>query len=115
VLINEDVFDDFYINIPSIYLNKLVIEELKSNLSFYSDKNREIKVEIQKNSISKIKNEHVCVTIINYYSENVKEFSSSEGLNCLKLMSVSELFNFQYDYAVNRDDQSFTQKLIFTI
>ena len=49
------------------------------------------------------------------FTEVVKEFSSNEGLNSLKLLSKSELFNFDYSYNVDLEKKQFTQKLIFTI
>lgn len=113
IIFNKIEIEDFYINIPASYVEKLIIEELKSNISSYSDKTKEIKINFKKTLNPNAITENINVEIINIYSDIVKEFSSSEGLNCLNLMSNSELFNFGYNNSVIKENKTFVQNLIF--
>lgn len=111
VIIKNDLESDldFEINIPEKYIDKIVLKEIIDNLKFYSDEQREIVIKFT------IENNHIEINIINNYTNRVKEFSSNEGINCLKQLSESSLFNFQYDYKVNISTKEFLQKLKFKI
>ncbi|TDP00331.1 hypothetical protein [Flavobacterium sp. 245] len=100
---------EFDINIPEKYIDKIVLKEIIDNLKFYSNAQKEIVIKFTNEK------DFVVITIVNHYTDRVKEFSSNEGINCLKQLSESPLFNFQYDYKVNTEVKEFYQKLKFKL
>lgn len=107
VVISDINTDDFKINIPQKYFEKIILEEIINNLKFYSDEKEDINLSI-------IENDNlIVITIENRYLNIVKEFSSSEGINCLNNLSNSNLFNFNYEYNVNVKNKKFIQVLKF--
>ncbi len=109
IIIENDLDIDFEINIPEKYIDKIILKEIIDNLKFYSDEQKEIVIKFTN------ENNLIEINIINSYTNRVKEFSSNEGINCLKQLSESSLFNFQYDYKVNISTKEFLQKLKFKI
>ena len=108
VLVMALIIDRGYkINIPQKYFEKIILEEIINNLKFYSDEKEDINLSI-------IENDNlIVITIENSYLNIVKEFSSSEGINCLNNLSNSNLFNFNYEYNVNVKNKKFIQVLKF--
>ena len=100
---------NFLINIPEPYIEKLIIKEIKDNIEFYINKDDPfIKLEISNNL------NEVIVTIENSFDpETVKNFSSGEGINSLKLLSNFNFFNFIYRKEVDHKNKIFKQYLIF--
>lgn len=102
--------DELYtINIPEVYIDKLIVEELYNNLKYYSNKDMPVKICIHKD------NEHLFLEIENHYVDSVKEFSSKEGLNGLSYLSDGSIFNFFYIHHVNTNNKIFNQILKFKI
>lgn len=107
--IDQDLDMDFKVLIPEKYIDKIIIQEIVNNLTFYSDGTKEIELTFVENS------DKVEIKLQNYYLEKVNEFSSNEGINGLNLLSESPLFNFKYDYTVDKVNKKFIQKLIFNL
>lgn len=104
---NTDI--DFEVYLPEKYIDKIIIQEIINNLTFYSDETKEIELAL-------IKHDNIIeIKLQNYYLEKVNEFSSNEGINCLNLLSESPIFNFKYDYTVDKVNKKFIQKLIFNL
>ncbi|WP_338648529.1 hypothetical protein V5J73_06985 [Flavobacterium sp. KS-LB2] len=101
--------ESYIINIPEVYVDKLIVEEIYNNLKYYSNKAVPVKICIHKD------NEHLFFEIENYYIESVKEFSSKEGLNSLNYLSDGSIFDFLYSHQVNTNDKIFNQILKFKI
>ncbi|MBW8359584.1 MAG: phosphoribosyltransferase [Weeksellaceae bacterium] len=106
---NTVVINDFVINIPQKYVEKIILEEILNNLKFYADNTKAIDLTFSADT------DYVEVKIENSFLDIVKEFSSNEGINCLNTLSESSLFNFKYDYSVELKNQKFIQILKFNI
>ncbi len=105
----EGEFNDFKILVPEQYCKELIIREIRNNIEFYSDKSKGIQI------IIKYEVKITTITITNNYTKIIKEFSGNEGINCMKYLSDSSLFNFKYNYNTDDKIKTFKQKLIFKI
>ena len=100
------------LNLPEKYAEKLIVEELHRNLEKYSNPENEIKIfyEVYKEANPS----YLKLTISNFARAEVSEFSSYEGLNNLKALSDSDLFDIKYKYQVNIANNEFVQVLTFS-
>jgi hypothetical protein len=112
VSVNDKSKINFNIHIPKTYYQKLIIEEIIKNLSWYSD-DKQISILIYLKEIGDKK--YQVIEIENSFGKKVREFSSNEGLNCLNLLSNSSIFDFKYSYKVNKELGIFKQFLNFKL
>jgi hypothetical protein len=116
VTIKECDFEDFDICVPELYVEKLILDELKKNIKNYSRENTPINIEydgIRDGNLKKIGVSLIITNEIN--SDRVEEFSSNEGLNSLKQLSDSDLFKLKYHYNVDAKNNTFIQNFKFMI
>jgi len=116
IIKNSLEFNDVEINIPVIYVEKLIVGQLEDNMLNYSDSTKSIKIDY---SIFNNKNgeNYMMIKISNSIKKDVTKFSGYEGISNLKSLSDSDLFNFKYDYIVKKvkAEQKFIQKITFKI
>ncbi|MDT0678728.1 hypothetical protein [Autumnicola musiva] len=99
-----DDIEDFEIEIPTYYLEVLIIKEICKNMSKYSVENENIKCLIRN------EDDFIEIFLENQIKNEVKEFSSNEGLTCINHISESNIFKFSYTN--ERSDLIFKQKII---
>ncbi len=95
------------IRVPVLYLKKLIIKEVIDNLHAYSDLNSILKVDVTNGDEG-----NILINIENVISNNVNEFSSNEGLNCINEISEFTSFNIEYVKEINREENKFLQKFV---
>ncbi|MFC0776854.1 hypothetical protein [Flavobacterium sp. HJSW_4] len=109
IIDDKKMGENHVINIPEVYVDKLIVDELYDNLKFYCSKTVPVKISIYKDS------DNLIVDLENYFTESVKEFSSKEGLNGLNYLSDGTIFAFSYNHHVDTINNIFSQTLKFKI
>lgn len=98
------------LNIPTLYMEKLLVAELVTNMKKYSKTGGTTKVKLDGTYIS---NEQFELKITNEILDLQSKHSNGEGTKCLKLMSDSAFFGF--NYSAKTTSREYIQTLIFNI
>lgn len=96
------------INIPKLYVEKLLISELVVNMKKYCKKS--VQIELEYNSLN---DEQFQLTITNVREHPSSKISNGEGTKCLMLMSDCEIFGFKYKS--KEIGEKYIQTLIFNL
>jgi hypothetical protein len=97
------------LDIPKVYMDKLLVAELATNMKKYS-KNGSSQINLKYKLLSQEKFElQITNEILNLNSKN----SNGEGTKCLRLLSDSSIFGFTYDSVTN--DKEYIQTLTFNL
>lgn len=105
----DNIQDSFYCNIPTEYVNTLIISELINNIQYHCDSQEPVKIKLANN----VTENKFIINIKNKIGQS-KHNSTKEGTRCLNLLSESEYFNFEYE-SNDKDEVKvyFIQKIIF--
>ena len=98
------------INIPHIYMKKLLVAELSMNMNKYSKKDDSVLVEL---TYIPVNAELFRLQIVNEEMKVNDQISNFEGTKSLMLLSTSELFGFNYEY--KKLGERFIQTLTFRL
>ena len=98
------------INIPLVYVDKLLIKELGVNMTKYCKAGSHSQIELDYDMT--VENQ-VTLQIINETSKDTSQFSNGRGTESLLLMSDCNIFGFKYRY--KNIGQRFIQTLTFKL
>lgn len=96
------------LNIPMLYMEKLLVAELVTNMKKYSKTGESTKVKFDGRYLT---NERFELKIANEILDLKSKHSNGEGTKCLKLMSESPFFGF--NYSVKKVGSEYIQTLTF--
>jgi hypothetical protein len=97
------------ISIPKAYLDRLVKDEIATNLTKYADTTGDNKIKVS----FKMHENQLEISIINKVIVNQLNSSTGEGIKCLGLLSDCPLFAFNYRGKLRSSE--FNQTLTFTL
>jgi orotate phosphoribosyltransferase len=106
----EEVQGSKKVKVPKIYSQKLIINELITNLENHCKVDDKVKVKIR---IKKLYSNKVQIEIINPIADISYSNSNGEGTKCLILLASSGYFGFNYNFRI--DDEQYHQKLKFEL
>ncbi|HMS39219.1 MAG TPA: hypothetical protein PKE69_03270 [Pyrinomonadaceae bacterium] len=98
------------INIPRVYVDKLLVKELGVNMTKYCKANSHSQIELDYDTT--VENQFT-LQITNKTFKDNSQFSNGRGTESLLLMSDCNIFDFKYKY--KNLGQSFIQTLIFKV
>ena len=105
MVLTTEPINNIYVNIPKLYIEKILATEIITNLRKYADTyiNIEGQLENKKSYVLKI---------VNSRSHKYKLYHG-EGLTCIRHLANFEPFGFEYSYEEKQEPDEFIQKLKF--